>query len=128
MAHRHEVQKRARGGRAGGSAAGSAAGSAGGSAAGSAGGSYKKGGRVVYSGAGSNVEHEAESTGTDHKRGGRAHRKEGGRVFGRGGKVRLDRRARGGGVGSDRSPFSSASRGKDDVGRTSHTVPTPGPK
>ncbi len=90
---------------------------------------HRKGGRVVYEGAGSHVAHEAESTGTDHKRGGRAHKhKHGGKVHGHHGKHRLDKRARGGGVGSDRSPFSSASRGKDDVGRTSHTIPTPGPK
>ncbi len=69
MAHRHKVQKRA------------------------------KGGRVVYAGAGSNVAKEAVST---------ENKKRGGPVIGKAAKPRLDRRARGGGVGADKSPFSSA--------------------
>lgn len=96
MAHRHDVQAKARGGRA------------------------------VYSGKGSNVEHEAEEKGA--KRGGRQLKK-GGRVpgFAKGG--RLAKYARGGAAGgSDKHPFSSAGASKDDRGRTSHTVPTPGPK
>jgi hypothetical protein len=62
-------------------------------------GQFKKGGRVVYEGAGSNVEHEAE----EKKRGGKV-------AFMAGGKVapRMDKRARGGGVGSNNHPFSSA--------------------
>jgi hypothetical protein len=49
--------------------------------------SFKRGGRTVYSGAGSNVVKEAEST---------ENKKEGGHVHGKGGKKRLDKRARGG--------------------------------
>ena len=58
-----------------------------------------KGGRVAYTGAGSHVIKEAE----EHKRGGRAMK-----VHGHKAKHRLDKRARGGRVGADRSPFSSA--------------------
>lgn len=66
---------------------------------------HKKGGKVVYEGAGSNVAHEAEEKGA--KRGG--HMKHGGKVHGHYSKHRLDKRARGGGVGgSDKHPFSSA--------------------
>lgn len=54
------------------------------------------------------IEHEAGL-----KRGGHAkHHKHGGKVHGHHGKHRLDRRKRGGGVGADKHPFSSAHRGK----------------
>lgn len=83
------------------------------------------GGRTVYSGAGSHVAHEAE----EHKRGGHVkkhkkyggyagvdakHHKHGGKVHGHHSKHRLDKRARGGGVGggSDKHPFSSAGAGE----------------
>lgn len=69
---------------------------------------HKKGGRVVYEGSGSNVAHEAEEKGA--KRGGHMH-KHGGKVHGHHSKHRLDKRARGGGVGSDKAPFSSAGSG-----------------
>jgi hypothetical protein len=59
------------------------------------------GGRVYYSGGSSNVAAEA------------AEKKHGGKVTGKapGGKSkhRMDKRARGGRIGSDKSPFSSAS-------------------
>ena len=81
MANRHDVQKRARGG------------------------------RVFYAGGGSKTAKEAFST-----KGGF---KDGGAVPGMKSGGRLDKRARGGGVyssagggGADRSPFSSAKRGK----------------
>jgi len=61
-----------------------------------------KGGRVVYSGADSNVAHEAE----EKKHGGKVD----GKVAGHKGKHRI-KKARGGGVGSDKHPFSSAHRG-----------------
>ena len=57
------------------------------------------GGKVYYAGGGSNVAKEA------------AERKRGGKVVnmaGKKGKARLDKRARGGGVGADKNPFSSA--------------------
>ena len=60
-----------------------------------------KGGRVVYEGKGSNVEHEAE----EKKRGGEV------KMHGHKGHHRVDKRARGGGVGSDKNPFSSAHQG-----------------
>lgn len=65
-----------------------------------------KGGRVAYTGAGSNVVEEAN----EKKRGGGV---EVGKVAGAKGKTR---KARGGGVGSDKSPFSSAGGG----GATKH--------
>lgn len=50
------------------------------------------------------VEHEAGL-----KKGGRAkHHKHGGKIHGKHGHHRLDKRARGGGVGADKHPFSSA--------------------
>ena len=49
------------------------------------------------------VEHEAGL-----KRGGRMHHKHGGKVHGGKSHHRLDKRARGGGVGADKHPFSSA--------------------
>ena len=53
-------------------------------------------------------EHEIESE-AHMKRGGHAkHHKHGGKVHGHKGHHRLDKRARGGGVGSDKHPFSSA--------------------
>jgi hypothetical protein len=67
---------------------------------------HAKGGRVAYTGAGSNVEHEAEEEGA--KRGGHMHHKGGGKVHGHKHKRRY---ARGGGVGADKHPFSSAHRG-----------------
>lgn len=55
------------------------------------------------------VEHDAEIAGeAGIKRGGRAKHKDGGKVVGRASGGRLDKRARGGGVGSDKNPFSSA--------------------
>ncbi len=64
----------------------------------------QKGGRVVYAGAGSNVAKEAVST---------ENKKRGGPVLGKAARPRLDRRARGGGVGADKSPFSSAFKGSE---------------
>lgn len=58
-------------------------------------------GGAVYSGKGSNVEKEAE----EMKSGGKVMPK----MDGMKGKKRPDKRARGGRIGSDRSPFSSAS-------------------
>lgn len=64
----------------------------------------------VYAGKGSNVEKEAE----EKAHGGKVHKrmKSGGHVEGHVGKRRLDRpgRKRGGGVGSDMHPLSSAAR------------------
>ncbi len=54
----------------------------------------------VYSGAGSNVIKEAKDKSGNFKRGGRVH--------GKAGTKRLDKKARGGAVGS--SPFSTASK------------------
>jgi hypothetical protein len=57
---------------------------------------FKRGGGVFYAGGKSKVAEEAEST---------ENKKEGGRVHGKGGKKRLDKRARGGGLGeSPRMP------------------------
>ena len=64
--------------------------------------SFAKGGRTVYSGQGSNVVKEAE----ERKRGGKVD----GKVAGHKGRSRI-KKARGGGVGSDKNPFSSAHRG-----------------
>lgn len=61
-----------------------------------------RGGRTVYSGASSGVVKEAEGK----KHGGKVD----GKVHGAKGKHRI-RKARGGGVGSDQHPFSSAHRG-----------------
>lgn len=60
-------------------------------------------GGVVYSGAGSNVIKEAE----EKKRGGSV--KEMGKVMGHKGKMRLDKRARGGKIGADKSPMAPSS-------------------
>ncbi len=72
---------------------------------------HAKGGKVFYTGAGSHVAHEATDP-HSHKHGGRAkhHKKDGGAVAGYKSGGRLDKRARGGGVGvgADKSPFSSA--------------------
>ena len=60
------------------------------------------GGKVYYAGGESNVAKEA------------AERKRGGKVVkmaGKKGKVRLDKRARGGRAGADKSPYSSAKIG-----------------
>jgi hypothetical protein len=65
--------------------------------------SKAKGGAVYYEGGESNVAKEA----AEKKRGG-AVMKHPGKVAGEKGKKRLDRRARGGRVGSDQRPFSSA--------------------
>lgn len=83
MAFRHQIQKRASGGRS----------------------NYEEP---------SNVSKEAD----EKKDGGRAKRRTGGRLvqfraYGGAAKGRLDRRARGGGVGCDSSPFSSATKDKD---------------
>lgn len=61
-----------------------------------------KGGAVYYEGGGSNVAKEA----AEKKRGGAV--KHMGKVAGDKSAHRLDKRKRGGRVGSDRSPFSSA--------------------
>lgn len=76
-----------------------------------------KGGRVVYEGKGSNVEHEAE----EHKHGGGVHHKHVGKVHGHKGKHRQDKRARGGGIGANTSPFSTAAR-HSDIKRTTHNA------
>lgn len=68
----------------------------------------KAGGRTVYAGGGSNVAKEAE----EKKHGGRTH--EAHMHHGKSHK-RGDKRARGGGVGADRHPFSSAYRGSDET-------------
>lgn len=60
------------------------------------------GGTVTYAGGDSNVAKEAK-----HKL-----HKHGGKVHGSGGHHRVDKRARGGGVGADTHPFSSAHMGK----------------
>lgn len=64
----------------------------------------------VYAGKGSNVEKEADEKAS----GGKVHKrmKSGGHVEGHAGKRRLDRPGRksGGGVGSDKTPLSSAAR------------------
>lgn len=67
----------------------------------------------VYAGKGSNVEKEAEERADGGKVGHkRMKHKEGGKIEGEAGKRRLDRpgRKRGGGVGSDKSPLSSAAK------------------
>lgn len=94
------------------------------------------GGGAWYSGGSSKVAKEAEekNTGgpvatTKKNKGGAVKRAYGGRAVGKpSGAIapaRLDRRARGGGIGSDKSPFSSAARGSD-TGRTSKTTPIGG--
>jgi len=71
-----------------------------------------------YAGAGSNVAKEAE----EKKHGGKVHkkRKHGGHVHGEMAKKRLDKpgRKRGGAVGADMKPLSSAFREKDAVGHS----------
>lgn len=79
------------------------------------------GGKTIYAGAGSNVMKDAEEKedGGDHNE-----RKRGGHVMGEGekGKHRMDKRARGGavpgrkrggGIGADRMPLSSAAKIKE---------------
>jgi hypothetical protein len=69
----------------------------------------KASGGVVYSGAGSNVAKEA----MERKHGGKVEKKEVEKPEGKKPKARMDkrpRRASGGRVGSDKSPFSSAAR------------------
>lgn len=68
----------------------------------------KSGGRVVYSGAGSNVAKEAE----EMKRGGGT--KDAGKVHGSKGKHRIHKK-RGGSVGADSHPFSSAYSAKTEA-------------
>lgn len=63
-----------------------------------------KGGKVFYAGGESNVAKEAE----EKKAGGKVV----GKVPGRKSGGRLDKRARGGGVGADKNPYSSAKMGK----------------
>lgn len=67
-----------------------------------------------YAGGGSNVAKEAE----EKKKGGAVKRKHGGEVEGRMSKKRLDKpgRKRGGGVGADLTPLSTASREKQAEG------------
>ena len=71
-------------------------------------------GKDVYAGKDSPTEHEAE----EKKGGGRLKRKHGGRVEGKGLKHHGHRqgRKRGGGVGADMKPLSSAAHGKDATG------------
>lgn len=64
---------------------------------------HKKGGRVEYDAQGSHVMEEEH----EKKHGGAVHH---GKVHGHKGKHRV-KKARGGGVGSDTHPFSSAHRG-----------------
>lgn len=71
-------------------------------------------GRMVYAGKESNVVKEAESTGGGFKKGGKVH--------GKHGKHRLDKRARGGRTHSG-SPFSSAHHGHSDNQPASHPHP-----
>lgn len=67
-----------------------------------------------YAGGASNVAKEAE----EKKRGGKVKKKAGGHVHGHMAKHRLDKpgRKRGGAVGADMKPLSSAYREKDAVG------------
>lgn len=91
---------------------------------------YKRGGKVsegvnlaakekspkeVYEGKGSNVVKEAEK----RKSGGRTCRKDGGKVDGEASRPRLDRpgRKKGGRVGADSAPLSSAARVSSPAGR-----------
>ena len=67
-----------------------------------------KGGKVFYEGGDSNVAKEA----LERKRGGAVKRKSGGKVPGFKSGGRLDKRARGGKAGSDKSPYSSAKTSK----------------
>jgi len=93
------------------------------------------GGGTWYQGGSSKVAKEAEerkdggSVVAKKNKGGAVKRAFGGRTVGKpSGPVaapRLDKRARGGGIGSDKSPFSSAARGSD-TGRTSKTTPIGG--
>ena len=91
------------------------------------------GGGAWYTGSGSNVAKEAQEKNrggaVKKNKGGAVKRAYGGRTMGKpSGAIaapRLDKRARGGGVGSDTSPFSSAARGSD-TGRTSKTKPIGG--
>ena len=78
----------------------------------------------VYAGKGSHVEHEAE----EKKDGGRLKRKLGGRVEGKKPHHLLHRpgRARGGGVGADMRPLSSAHRGTAAKGHKADAGPAEG--
>lgn len=77
-----------------------------------------KGGSVYYEGGGSNVAKEAAEK-RQMKKGGRVHedeaedkkliKKEIGKVMGSKGKKRLDKRAAGGRIGSDKSPMAPGS-------------------
>jgi hypothetical protein len=79
---------------------------------------YAKGGHVMR-----RMEHdEQEAKEAGLKRGGKAHHhKGGGKVHGHKGHHRLDKRARGGGVGADKHPFSSAFRSSDERVRSGHS-------
>lgn len=73
-------------------------------------------GRDTYAGQESNVKKEAEGT-RRAKHGGRLKRKDGGSVEGHKPRHHMHRgRARGGSVGSDMHPLSSAHRGKEASG------------
>lgn len=65
----------------------------------------KAAGGKVYEGAGSNVIKEADEK-HQMKRGGMVKSREMGKVMGGKGKKRMDRRARGGRIGSDKSPMA----------------------
>lgn len=99
MAHRHKVHKRAKGGTA-------------------------SAGEEVYSGKGSHVAKEASSKKDAFKHGGRKHL---GAVHGHKSKPRADKRARGGGVGANKSPFSTAAK-MEDHKRSVHTVDSAQPR
>src|SRR5262245_966485 len=92
------------------------------------------GGGTWYQGGSSNVASEAKERKeggavAKKNKGGAVKRAFGGRTVGKPSgalaPARLDKRARGGGIGSDKSPFSSAARGSD-TGRTSNTKPIGG--
>lgn len=79
------------------------------------------GGASWYAGGGSNVAKEAE----EKKHGGKVKRKHGGEVEGHKSKKRMDRpgRKRGGGVGADLTPMSTASKEKQAQGHTTEKEP-----
>lgn len=70
----------------------------------------KHGGKVFYEGGASNVAHEAEEKkhGGAAKHHGKEHHHHLEKVHGKKHGGRLDKRARGGRIGADKSPFSSA--------------------
>jgi hypothetical protein len=87
-----------------------------------------EGGRIAYTGKGSNVVKEEKNKEDSFSRGGAKKRKHGGKVEGEMAKPRLDKRARGGRIGADKSPFSSAATAGKDTGRTPKTKDTLTPR